>query len=380
MLHMTTKTCFVNMIFDPTKPHNTLPDLPPAHDVETKKILRACIGARAALASLKEAGSLIPNQSVLINTIPLREAQASSEIENIVTTANELFAHASAQESLTAPATKEAFQYHLALYEGFLSLSQKPLSTATATAVCSKIKNVDMAIRATTGTQLKNDLTGEVIYTPPVGQDFLKDKMSDWERFVHHQSDIDPLIRMAIAHYQFEAIHPFADGNGRTGRILNILFLVKEELLTLPVLYLSRHIVRNKQAYYSSLQNVTQNEDWETFILYMLEAIEETAIWTTQKIKAICALIDETDRHIQTHLPSIHSRELVDAIFNTPYSTITNLVERNVAKRATASKYLNALEEIKVMMMFKRGHTKIFAHRKYVELLISDENSFESFE
>jgi len=368
------------MTFDPAKPHNTLPDLPPTHDVETKKTLRACIGARAALASLKEAGSLIPNQSVLINTIPIREAQASSEIENIITTANELFAHAAARDRLTAPATKEAYRYHLALYEGFLSLAKKPLSTATATAVCSKIKNADMSIRATTGTQLKNDLTGEVIYTPPVGQDFLKEKMSNWEQFVHDHSDIDPLIRMAIAHYQFEAIHPFADGNGRTGRVLNILFLVKEELLTLPVLYLSRHIVRNKQAYYVGLQNITQNEDWETFILYMLEAIEETAIWTTKKIKAICALIDETDRHIQNHLPSIHSRELVDAIFNTPYSTITNLVECNVAKRATASKYLNALEDIEVMWMFKRGHTKIFAHRKYIELLISDENSFEPYE
>ncbi len=377
---MTAKTCFVNMTFDPAKPHNTLPDLPPTQDVETKKVLRACIGARAALASLKEAGSLIPDQSVLINTIPIREAQASSEIENIVTTANELFAHAIDQDRLTAPATKEAFQYHLALYEGFLSLGQKPLSSATAIAVCSKIKNVDIEIRATTGTQLKNDLTGKIIYTPPVGQDFLKDKMTNWERFIHDRSEIDPLIRMAIAHYQFEAIHPFADGNGRTGRILNILFLVKEGLLTLPVLYLSRHIVSNKQAYYAGLQNITQNQDWETFILYMLEAIEETALWTTQKIKAICALIDETDQYIKRRLPSIHSRELVDAIFNNAYCTITNLVERKVAKRVTASKYLNALENIEVMMMFKRGHTKVFGHKKYAELLTSDENSFEPYD
>ena len=224
------------MTFRPDKPFNDLPLLPPTVDVESRAILKACIEARAALAEVKISGDLIPNQSILINSIPLLEAQASSEIENIVTTTDRLFRFANeSAESEADPATKEALRYRTALGEGFSQLAHRPLTTATAVQVCRTIKGVDLDIRATPGTQLKNQATGDAIYTPPDGQNRLRDLLTNWERYIHDHKDTDPLIRMAIAHYQFEAIHPFTDGNGRTGRILNLLFLVEQGLLKIPI-------------------------------------------------------------------------------------------------------------------------------------------------
>ncbi len=202
--------------FDPTQPHNALSPLPPRSDIESRMILKACIGARAALGELKQAGELIPNQAILINTIPLLEARASSEIENIVTTTDRLFRFAQADaEGQADPATKEALRYRTALYRGFQSLRTRPLATATAVDICRTIKGVDLDIRRIPGTALANDATGEVIYTPPHGEALLRNLLANWERFLHETDDIDPLIRMAVAHYQFEAIHPFIDGNGR---------------------------------------------------------------------------------------------------------------------------------------------------------------------
>ena len=219
------------MSFDPSKPYNDLPNLPPTVEIETKMVLKACVSARVALAALRQATALIPNPAVLINTIPLLEAQASSEIENIVTTTDALFRYAQLKGPAPDPATKEALRYRTALRAGFDSLQKRPLTTRTADEVCSTIKGVRMSVRKVPGTKLASDATGEVIYTPPEVESRLRDKLANWERFVHDQRDIDPVVRMAVAHYQFEAIHPFTDGNGRTGRILNLLMLVEQGVL-----------------------------------------------------------------------------------------------------------------------------------------------------
>jgi Fic family protein len=270
--------------FDPTRPYNTLPPLPPKADIESRAILRACIDARATLAALKQAGGLIPNQAVLINTLPLMEAQARSEIENIVTTPDALFRHDQPSERAADPATKEALRYRTALRRGTELLKRRPLSTATAVEICSIIQGRDVEVRRIPGTALKNQATGEIIYTPPVGEALLREKLANWEKFVHDQVAIDPLIRMAAAHYQFEAIHPFTDGNGRTGRMLNELVIIEEGLLDLPVLYLSRYIIRDRADYYRLLLAVTREAAWEEWVLYVLRGVSETATWTTETI------------------------------------------------------------------------------------------------
>jgi len=249
------------LAWHPEQPHNQLPQLPPAQELETRPVLKACIEARAALAELKQAAELIPNQAMLINTIPLLEAKDSSEIENIVTTTDRLFQYAQGHDNAD-PATKEALRYRTALHQGFRSIKARPLCTATAVDVCRTLKGVAMDIRRTPGTQLANDRTGEVVYTPPEGEARLRDMLANWERFLHNQVDLDPLIRMAVGHYQFEAIHPFTDGNGRTGRVLNILYLIQEELLSLPILYLSRHVIAHKADYYRLLLSVTRDGAW----------------------------------------------------------------------------------------------------------------------
>src|SRR4051812_48154382 len=270
-------------VWRPDAPYNALPDLPPGAEVESKRVLKQSIPARAALAELKQAGELIPNQGVLINTLPLLEAEASSEIENIVSATDKLFQLHGVGERAD-PVTREAVRHSSALLEGFGALKRHPLNPRTAEQVCTRIKGVHMQLRRVPGTALASERDGVVIYTPPVGEELLRTKLANWERFLHEARDIDPLIRMAVAHCQFEAIHPFADGNGRTGRVLNTLFLIQEELLTLPILYLSRYIIANKADYYRLLLAVTREQAWEPWILYVLTGVEQTARWTTQKI------------------------------------------------------------------------------------------------
>ena len=357
------------MTFDPKKPYNELPLLPPKADIESKAILKACIEARSALGELKIAGDLIPNQGVLINTIPLLEAQASSEIENIVTTTDRLFQYANDVDGGADLATKEALRYRTALYSGYKYLSERPLTTATAVEVCRTIKGIDLDIRKTPGTALINDATGDIIYTPPEGESLLREKLSDWEKFIHEAEEFDPLIRMAVMHYQFEAIHPFNDGNGRTGRVLNLLYLVEKELLSIPVLYLSRYIIENKTEYYRLLNAVTANGQWEDWILYMLKAVTETAISTTTKIKGIRSLLNSTANKIRVEAPQIYTRELADLIFIQPYCRISDVVAANLAKRQTASVYLKRLCEIGVLQDVKVGRERLFLNPAFLELL-----------
>lgn len=358
------------------KPWNALPELPPETDLETKAVLKQCVSARVALGELKQAAGLIPNQSMLINTLPLLEAKDSSEIENIVTTTDRLFQHAENKSEQLDASTKEALLYRTALREGFVSIQQRPLCTATAIDICSTIKHRQMDVRKVPGTALAKEQKGEVIYTPPQGEALLREKLANWENFLHNETSLDPLVRMAVAHYQFEAIHPFSDGNGRTGRVLNSLYLIEQGLLDLPILYLSRYILANKADYYNLLLAVTRDAAWEPWLIYILKGVEETARWTLAKITAIRALEAETITYVQQQLPKIYSRELIDVIFSQPYCRIANLVEANIAKRQSASKYLKELCAIGVLQERSVGKEKLFLHPKLLQLFKQEENQF----
>jgi Fic family protein len=249
-----------------------------------------------------------------------------------------------------------------ALYWGFNSLGARPMSTATAVAVCQKSKGTGLDVRRTSGTQLVNEHSDKVVYTPPEGESLLRKLLGNWERFLHDETDLDPLVRMAVGHYQFEAIHPFIDGNGRTGRVLNLLFLIQTGLLRLPVLYLSRAILRNKADYYRLLLEVTRSDAWEPWILFMLRSVEETSRWTTDKVLSVRALADHTAQHVRERLPKLYSRELIDVIFEQPYCRIGNLVD------------LGILEEKSV------GKEKVFLHPRLLKLLSDDSHRFKLYE
>lgn len=358
--------------FDPKSPYNDLPSLPPKAELETRAVLKRCIAARSALAALQQAASLIPNQDVLINTIPLREAKDSSAIENIVTTNDMLFQFANADPDRADPATKETLRYRTALLQGYRSLGQRPLTTRTAVDVCRLIKQIDLDIRKTPGTTLRNSATGAIVYTPPEGEPLLREKMANWERFLHEHGDLDPLVRMAVGHYQFEAIHPFVDGNGRTGRILNILFLIDQKLLDLPILYLSRYINDRREEYYHLLMNVTTHSAWEPWTLFMLAAVETMADWTRGKIWAVRRLMDDTIHRVSTELPKIYSRELVEVIFTQPYCRISDLVDQGLGTRKTAAKHLGELTTIGLLEDRKLGRERLYLNKPFLQLLTND--------
>lgn len=358
-------------------PYNTLPPLPPKAELESKAVLRRCIAARAALAELKQAAELVPNPAVLINTLPLLEAQASSEIENIVTTTDRLFQFREMDENADA-STREALRYSRALLEGFRSLKKRPLSTRTAEEICSRIKGTPMRVRKIPGTALARE-NGEIVYTPPVGEDRLRTLLANWERFLHEETEMDPLIRMAVAHYQFEAIHPFMDGNGRTGRVLNSLFFISEGLLSLPILYLSRYIIQHKADYYRLLLQVTHRDQWEAWVLFMIEGVEQTAAWTVAKLAAIRKLQVHTAEHVRKAAPKTYRHELVNLIFELPYCRIHDLTERKIAGRQTASVYLKQLARIQVLEEKTVGREKLFIHPKFLRLLTHESNDFAPY-
>ena len=369
----------------PDRPYNDLPRLPPNFDLETKPVLRQCIRARAALAELNQAAEMIPNSAILINTLPLLEARASSEIENIVTTADKLFRHLQA-EGTADPATREALRYRRALLEGFATLEKRPLCTRTAEIVCTEIKGTEISVRRVPGTALVNQMSNEVIYTPPETESRIRELLANWEQFLHaadplRADTLDPLIRMSVAHYQFEAIHPFTDGNGRSGRVLNSLFLVEQGLLPMPILYLSRYIIAHKSDYYRLLLDITRKNDqsgWEQWLLFMLRGVEETATWTAAKISAIRDLAEEAVGVVRETLPKIYSRELMDVVFEQPYCRISNVVEAEIAGRQAASRYLKALVSIGMLREQVFGREKLFVNAKLLDLLTRDEDGVDS--
>lgn len=364
--------------WDPKQPFQGLPKLPPEAPLETYAVLKGCIRARAALAELKQASRLIPNPAILLASMPVLEAKASSEIENIVTTADELFRHLE-DDGGADPATKEALRYREALLEGFRALDTRPLSFGIAERVCTRIKAIEMGPRKISGTYIGNIKTGEVLYTPPSGEALLRELLSNWEMFLHQEDDLDPLVRMAVAHYQFEAIHPFLDGNGRTGRVLNSLFLVESGLIETPIVYLSRYIIQNKAGYYSLLNGVTRSGAWEPWILYMLDAVAETSIWTIAKIEAIAALHAATRDHLRQVKAKIYSAEFVELLFLRPYCRIQHLVDAGIATRQTASRYLKSLVAAGILAERKQGKERLFAHVRLLELLTTEANTVAGF-
>ena len=359
------------MPFDPKTPYNELPNLPPGVDLESKAVLKLAIAANKALAELKGAGELVPNQAVLIQSIGLQEAKLSSEIENIVTTNDELYRAFANKGQKTNLHTKEVLCYNDALWHGYdvIKNQNRPLTTNLFEELFQQIKQSNAGVRKTPGTKLATSV-GKLIYTPPEGEAILRDKLANLEQFIYAEDGIDPLVKMAVVHYQFEAIHPFTDGNGRTGRILNILFLLDRGLLDIPVLYLSRYIIKNKNAYYSGLRGITENGDWESWILYMLEAVEQTARETREKILAIRDLMNADIEKVKMELPKIYSKDLLELLYHQPYCKIRFLEEAGIAQRQTASQYLRDLARIGVLEPLKSGREIYYINNKFLKLLV----------
>jgi len=360
------------MTFDPQRPYNELPLLPPQKDLETRETLKKAIAANKALAELKGAGELIPNQAVLIQAIALQEAKLSSEIENIVTTNDELYRAFANEGQKADPHTKEVLRYNKALWYGYhwLNDKQHPLTTNLFEELFRIIKESKSGVRKISGTKLANE-KGKVIYTPPEGEKILRDKLANLEKYIYNSSSVDPLIKLAVIHYQFEAIHPFTDGNGRTGRILNILYLIEKGLLQIPVLYLSRYIIENKKDYYAGLRRVTEKSDWVSWVLYMLTAVELTAINTKKKILAIRGLMHRDVEIVRDKRPKIYSKDLLELLYSQPYCKIQMLETAGIAKRQTASVYLKELESIGLLRSVKMGREIYYINDGFLNLLIN---------
>lgn len=367
--------------FSPTEPFD-VPPLPPTHDIETVPVLKRLTPAARALSALNQVARLLDDQQLLINLIPILESKSSSEVENIVTTTDELFRYREEDEDASSPAVKETMRYKKALFAGFLSITAKdarPLTANTAMDICAELTDRQVDVRKVTETNLKNSRTGEIIYTPPVGENNLRDKLGNWEKFLH-ENELDPLLAMAVMHYQFEAIHPFLDGNGRTGRILNILYMVEKSLLNQPILYLSRFIVQNKDEYYRLLLNVSQRGEWEPWICFMLDAIKITSQWTIDKVNVVIRLRDLTADHIKTVAPESYSMEMISLLFKKPYIRGNDLVNEGLYKsRQGAMTCLDRLVDAKVLTSQKRGRQRIFVHTRLRFLMEHDINEFEPF-
>jgi Fic family protein len=358
------------MVYGRNEPYNDLPLLPPPQSCETVRVLRRCVTASRALAELKGAGNLIPNQSILINSIPLQEARLSSEIENIVTTQDALFRAAVEEPGRADPPTREVLRYRTALRRGYDAMQSRPISIELMLELCGTMLQRPVALRDQDPVLIEDVGAGAVVYTPPRGRERIVSLLHNLEAFVQEPGGLDPLIKMAAAHYQFEAIHPFVDGNGRTGRILNLLILLKADLLELPVLYLSRYIIHNKQEYYRRLRAVTEQQDWEGWLLFMLAAVEETARWTTGRIMAIRELFETTLIRCREELPRrVYSKELVEVLISYPYCRIQTLIDAGIARRDAASEYLRALAEIGILVAEKRGRGVIYRHPALLEVL-----------
>ena len=348
-----------------------LKKLPPEREkVETLKILRQLSKTSQSLGELKGIAKTIPNQAMLINAVVLQEAKDSSEIENIITTQDELYKALATTRKQPAQ-VKEVINYRKAIFKGFEIIKKQGfLRIKDIESIQKTIVENNAGIRAMAGTVLKNDRTGEIVYTPPQEKDEILDLLSNFlEHFNINQSDLSPLVNLAVLHYQFESIHPFYDGNGRTGRILNILYLIINELLDIPILYLSSYINKNKAKYYKYLNYVNKTNEWEEYILYMLKALEETANNTIEKINKIKEQLDKTVEIVKDKAPKIYRKELVELLFEQPYSKIEFVVEKLKVERKAASRYLKKLEEIGILKSEKIGREKLYLNTELIEIL-----------
>lgn len=349
-----------------------LPLLPLRQEIETKAVLKQLVESHKRLAELKGAVRSVPNQSILINTLSLQEAKDSSAVESIITTHDELYKAELFAAQYATPASKEVHSYAEALKTGFnLVQEHKLLTNNIIIEVFRTIKHNTSSFRTTPGTTLKNAATQEVVYTPPQSYDEIVHYMTNLEQYINQPelSDVDPLVKMAVIHHQFESIHPFSDGNGRTGRIINILYLVLNGLLDLPVLYLSRYIIKNKSEYYRLLQQVRDNNDWESWILFMLRGIEETSSETVTLILGIKDLMAEYKTGIRNNLKKIYSQDLLNNLFRHPYTKIEFICNELQVSRPTAASYLTQLEQEGYISKIKLGRENFYLNIKLFELL-----------
>lgn len=355
--------------FNKAEPFNDLPPLPPFAEFETKEVLTKTIKASRALAELKGAIRNLPNPSLFLGTLHLQEAKASSEIEQIITTNDDLYKAVVSDKKFNNSATKEVINYKEAIWLGLKRLEQKPfISTNLCVEIVQCIKQNEAGIRTTPGTTLTNG-KGEIIYTPPSGEKVIREKMANLESFINENNHIDPLIKLAISHYQFEAIHPFSDGNGRTGRILLLLQLKLEKLLDIPALFLSEYIIENKDKYYQGLRAVTENNDWSEFILYMLNMVEKTAVKGLNILESIIKLMDKTGEEIKGLLPKVYSKDLLEVIFKLPYTKRQNLIDIGLGTPKTVGNYLIALEGKGFLKSVKVGKEKLYLNLALMNLL-----------
>ncbi len=352
------------------KPYNDLPLLPPKGKIETVRVLKKTIAASRALSELKGAIINLPNPTLFIDTINLQEAQASSAIENIITTQDELFKASVAEKKIEDPATKEVIHYKDALWHGVKQLGKKPiLHTNLFIAIMQIITESRSGIRNAPGTQLSNPTTKKIVYTPPEGEQVIRDKLKNLEIFINIEDDMDPLVKMGVIHYQFEAIHPFFDGNGRTGRIILLLYLKLTGLLDRPALYLSDYIIKHKNEYYSKLRNVTEKGDWENWILFMLDMIEETAKKGRKQIEDIEKVMNKMSAEIQRKLPKIYSKDLLEILFRLPYTKRNFLEDAGLGNLKTVGNYLNELEKAGFLKSEQVGKEKLYLNYKLMQLL-----------
>ena len=367
------------MTYNPNIPYNDLPDLPPVLDRDTSEvILNHAVKAARNLAELKGLCETLSRESLmnlLVNTIILQESRDSSAIENIVTTQDELY-QAATDEVITSESAKEVLGYREALYSGleYFESHKNLITTNLLINVVQIIKQNKSGIRKTPGVVLKSSVTGEVIYTPPCCEDILKEKLKQLELFINNPDlcKFDPIIKLALIHYQFESIHPFGDGNGRTGRILNSLYLVHQDLLPLPVLYLSSYIIDNKQDYYQLLRGVTEKQNWSDWILFMITAINKTSLLTIQKIRGILKLQKEMRPETMTILEKFNNKEkLFDLMFTSPYLKIDLIVKKSIAHRQTAALYLHLLESKGILVSLKKGRTTYYLNHRLMKLITS---------
>ncbi|HOD55556.1 MAG TPA: Fic family protein [Candidatus Cloacimonadota bacterium] len=352
-----------------------LKPLPPDIDPESKVILKKLVSAHRHLAELKGISASVPNQAVLINSLSLQEAKDSSAIENIITTHYELFKEELFSDFTKNAAAKEVARYVYALKTGYaLIKDSKVLTNNMIIEIQAKLENCKTGFRKLPGTELKNQTSGETVYIPPQSHEQIISLMNNLEAFINDDtlSNIDPLIKMALIHYQFESIHPFYDGNGRTGRIINVLYLVLKDLLQIPVLYLSRYITRTKGEYYRLLQQVRDNDIWEDWILYILEGVEQTAIQTTKMILCINESFMNYKHLIRSNF-KFYSHDLINNIFYHPYTKIEFLVRDLNISRLTASKYLDMLCEAKLLIKEKIGKSNYYVNIALYDILTRSE-------
>jgi len=354
-----------------------IPLLPPKQDLETKSILKKLPSAHRRLAELKGVAATIPNESILINTLTLQEAKDSSAIENIITTHDELYKAQLFEELISNASAKEVNNYAESLKQGFdLVRNKKILTTNHIIEIQQILEQNDAGFRKVPGTALINQATGENIYTPPQDYDTIVKLMDNMVKFMNDsiESDLDPLIKMAIIHHQFESIHPFYDGNGRTGRIINILYLVIQDLLDLPILYLSRYIIKNKADYYKLLQQVRDTGNWEEWIIYILNGVEQTAKETIILISEMRKLMQDYKVRIRKEFPKMYSQDLLNNIFRHPYTKIEFVMKELMVSRITASKYVELLVSKGFLTKEKIGRSNFYINVPLFRLFKNDLN------